>query len=65
MKHISQIIAEMSDDWKLNAGVKTPTVDGAALIRTMDAAGELAFLDAVKEPPKKGKARTHALSVSA
>jgi len=55
MKHISQIIAEMTDDWKANAGVETPPVDGAAIVAKMHAAGELAFLDAVNEPERKAK----------
>ena len=47
MKHIRQIIAEMTDDWKANAGVETPTADRAAIVAKMHAAGELAFLDVV------------------
>jgi len=55
MKHISQIIAEMTDDWKANAGVETPTVDGAAIVSKMHAAGELDFLDVVAKPDRKAK----------
>jgi len=55
MKHISQIIAEMTDDWKANAGVETPTADGAAIVAKMHAAGELAFLDVVAKPDRKAK----------
>lgn len=47
MKHIRQIIAEMTDDWKANAGVETPPVDGAAIVAKMHAAGELDLLDVV------------------
>jgi hypothetical protein len=57
MKHISQIIAEMSEEWKANAGVETPTVNGAEIIARMAAAGELAFLDRVAEPLKKPRAK--------
>lgn len=55
MKHISQIIAEMTDDWKSNAGVETPPVDGAVVVAKMNAAGELDFLDVVAEPQRKAK----------
>ena len=55
MKHIRQIIAEMTDDWKANAGVETPPVDGAAIVAKMHAAGEPDFLDVVAEPERKVK----------
>lgn len=55
MKHISQIIAEMTDEWKANAGVETPTVDGTAIVAKMHAAGELDFLDVVAKPDRKAK----------
>ena len=58
MKHISEIIAAMPDEWKAKYWHKVPgetdAVNGAEIIVRMAAAGELAFLDRVEES-KKGK----------
>jgi hypothetical protein len=57
MKSTMEIIREIRESAKRSPaeqGKRQPIHD---LFRTMDAAGELAFLDAVKAPPKKGKAR--------
>ena len=45
MKHISHLIAEMIAAQRNRAGVQAPTVDGAAIVRAMEEAGELRFLD--------------------